>query len=335
MIRYCLLALLIAAVLACGLLYADYQKFLVSPSDNVQTIRFEVKPGDSLGIVSLHLRDKRLINNRRWFKLLAYLQDAATSIKAGEYAIEAGSTPPVILATLIAGRVSQHSLTFVEGWTFKQWLKALAGNQSIKHTVTGLSCQQVMDRLGYPQQHPEGRFFPETYFFTNETTDLELLQRAYQKMQQILAEEWEDRDKDMPLKTPYEALILASIVEKETGIAGERAEIAGVFIRRIDKGMLLQTDPTVIYGMGERYQGNIRRRDLLTDTPYNTYTRSGLPPTPIAMPGRAAIHAVLHPAQGDSLYFVANGNGSHIFSATLKQHNQAVNRYQRKIRAKP
>lgn len=332
MIRSILLVCLVAGGVVTGLLYIDYQNFLVTPSKNTRASVFEVKQGDSLGTVSSHLHENGLINNVRWFKILAFLQDAETSIKAGEYGIETGSTPQAILATLVAGRVNQHSITFVEGWTFKQWLQTLAENESVKHTVTGVPDEAIMSRLGYPGQHPEGRFFPETYFFTQDTSDLELLQRAYNKMQKILAEEWKNRDKGLPLKTPYEALILASIVEKETGKAGERSEIAGVFVRRMNKGMLLQTDPTVIYGMGDEYKGNIRRKDLRTDTPYNTYTRSGLPPTPIATPGREAIHAVLHPAQGDSLYFVANGKGSHIFSATLEQHNQAVNQYQRKLR---
>ena len=334
MIRWLLLTCLIGLGIAAGSFYSDYQTFLANPSQNTHAVVFEVKQGDSLGVVASHLRELGLINNIRWFKLLAYLEKSESNIKAGEYSFEVAMTPVEIIATLVAGRVNQYSITFVEGWSFKQLLQALASNNDIKKTVSGLSSEEIMNQLGFPHQHPEGRFFPETYFFVHNTSDLEILQRAYQKMQQTLVEEWQSREKDLPLKTQYEALILASVVEKETGRAGERAQIAGVFIRRLNKQMLLQTDPTVIYGMGESYKGNIRRKDLRTDTPYNTYTRRGLPPTPIAAPGRAAIHAVLHPAQGDALFFVANGNGSHIFSATLKQHNRAVNQYQKKIRVK-
>jgi UPF0755 protein len=331
-IRWILLVSLVVVAIISGLLYADYQQFLSQPSKNTTALTFEVKQGNSLGLVISRLSDAGLINNKRWFKLLAYRNQAETSIKTGEYLIQPETTPVGILATLVAGRVNQYSITFVEGWTFKQLLHALAQNTRINKTVLGLSNQTIMSQLGHPDQHPEGRFLPETYFFDNNTSDIEILRRAYQKMQEAVAEEWKNRNTQIPLKSADEALILASIVEKETGRAGERAKIAGVFVRRIQKRMLLQTDPTVIYGMGDRYQGNIRRKDLRTDTPYNTYTRAGLPPTPIAMPGRAAIHAVLHPADGDALYFVANGAGSHIFSATLRQHNQAVNQYQRKNR---
>ncbi len=335
MIRWFLLIILIIFCIVSGFLYSDYQEFLDYPSENSQTVVFEVKQGESVGVVSSRLYQAGLINNVRWFKLLAYMEKVETSIKAGEYSLVAGITPADILATLVAGRVNQYSITFVEGWTFKQCLQALNKNSFIKQTLSGLTYESIMDQLGHSGQHPEGRFFPETYFFSNNTSDLEILDRAYNKMHQILAEEWGNKSEDLPLKTPEEALILASIVEKETGRAGERAKIAGVFIRRINKGMLLQTDPTVIYGMGDNYKGNIRRKDLRADTPYNTYTRRGLPPTPIAISGRAAIHAVLHPEQGDALFFVANGAGAHVFSATLKQHNRAVNRYQKKIRSKP
>lgn len=334
MIRWFLLGTLIAISIVLGLLYNDYQAFLVQTSNNPDAVVFEVEQGDSLGVVGSRLRGAGLINNVRWFKLLAYRNKAETSIKTGEYLIQPETTPAGILAILVAGRVSQYSITFVEGWTFKQLLQVLAKNPHITQTISALSNQEVMDQLGHPGQHPEGRFLPETYFFDNNTSDIEILRRADQKMQKTIAEEWANRDKNVPLKSADEALILASIVEKETGQASERAAIAGVFIRRIHKRMLLQTDPTVIYGMGDSYKGNIRRKDLRTDTPYNTYTRPGLPPTPIAMPGRAAIHAALHPADGDALFFVANGKGSHIFSATLKQHNQAVNQYQKKIRAR-
>ncbi len=334
MIRWFLLSCLLILGLVLVLLYGDYQQFLEHPSDNAETVVFEVEPGDSLGVVSSHLLKAGLISNERWFKLLAFREKVETSIKVGDYSIDSGTKPPGILSILVAGRVLQHSITFVEGSTFKQLRQRLVVNPRIKQTLAKISDQAIMEKLGYPDQHPEGRFFPETYFFDNNTSDLKILRRAYQKMQQTVTKEWTNRDKQLPIETADEALILASIVEKETGQAEERAAIAGVFVRRLRKGMLLQTDPTVIYGMGESYKGNIRRKDLRTDTPYNTYTRSGLPPTPIAMPGQEAIHAALHPAQGDALFFVANGNGSHVFSATLKEHNQAVKQYLKTMRAK-
>jgi UPF0755 protein len=334
MIRWLLLSCLVVAGLVLGFFYSDYQHFLDHPSDNLETVVFEVKQGDSLGIVSSRLFKAGLINNVRWFKLTASREKAETSIKVGDYSIDPGTKPLGILAILVTGRVRQYSITFIEGSTFKQLRQTLTQNPRITQTLSDMTDQAIMEKLGYPDQHPEGRFFPETYFFVNNTNDLKILQRAYQKMQKTVAEEWAKRDKQLPLETADQALTLASIVEKETGRASERETIAGVFVRRLRKSMLLQTDPTVIYGMGENYKGNIRRKDLRTDTPYNTYTRPGLPPTPIAMPGRAAIYAALHPAPGDALFFVANGDGSHVFSATLKQHNQAVNQYQKKIKAK-
>jgi len=334
MIRWLLLSCLVVAGLVLGFFYSDYQRFLDHPSDNSETVVFEVKQDDSLGIVSSRLHKAGLINNVRWFKLMASREKAETSIKVGDYSIDPGTKPLGILATLVTGRVRQYSITFIEGSTFKQLRQTLTKNPRVAQTLSDMTDQAIMEKLGYPDQHPEGRFFPETYFFVNNTSDLEILQRAYQKMQKTVAEEWAKRDKQLPLETADQALTLASIVEKETGQASERETIAGVFVRRLRKSMRLQTDPTVIYGMGENYKGNIRRKDLRTDTPYNTYTRPGLPPTPIAMPGRAAIYAALHPAPGDALFFVANGDGSHVFSATLEQHNQAVNQYQKKIKAK-
>jgi UPF0755 protein len=211
-------------------------------------------------------------------------------------------------------------------------MEAVRAHPAIDQSLEGLSAEQIMQRLGHAGKHPEGRFFPDTYHFPRGTSDQALLRRAYQAMEQLLATEWPGRAADLPLQSPYEALILASIVERETALASERPEIAGVFVRRLQRGIRLQTDPTVIYGMGEAFAGNITRRDLEQDTPYNTYVHSGLTPTPICMPGRDAVHAVLHPAEGDSLYFVARGDGSHAFSATLTAHNRAVRTYQLKER---
>ncbi len=233
---------------------------------------------------------------------------------------------------ILSGKVIQYSITIVEGWNIYQLLDVLKADPHIKQTLQGLSHKQIMQRIGYPEMHPEGRFYPDTYHFPKGLTDVEFLQRAYGAMQQKLAAEWEKRAVGLPYKTPYEALIMASIVEKETGLPSERQAIAGVFVRRLEKRMRLQTDPTVIYGLLPNFDGNIRRRDLRRDTPYNTYRRRGLPPTPIAMPGGDAIHAALHPADGDKLYFVSRGDGSHHFSATLEEHNRAVIKYQLKGR---
>jgi len=227
----------------------------------------------------------------------------------------------------------QYNLTLVEGWTFRQVRAAVAKHEKIKHTLDGLSDAEVMDKLGHTGVFPEGRFFPDTYRFVRGMTDVELLQQAYMRLDEVLAKEWAERSTDLPYRDPYQALIMASLVEKETGIPQERGQIAGVFVRRMRLGMMLQTDPTVIYGMGERYNGKITRADLREPTPYNTYTMTGLPPTPIAMVGREAIHAALNPSNGTSLYFVARGDGSHVFSDDLDDHNSAVREFQLKRRS--
>jgi UPF0755 protein len=238
---------------------------------------------------------------------------------------------PEILAVMVEGKSRQYSITFPEGWSFKQILQEIQNNPFISKTLDTQDSQKIMTLLDSDYKHPEGLFFPETYFFNKNTTDLALLKRAYSKMQLVLNQEWNNKEQNLPFENAYQALILASIVEKETGAKSERPQIAGVFIRRLKIGMLLQTDPTVIYGMGESYKGNIRYKDLRQKTPYNTYIIKGMPPTPIAMPGKAAIQAVLHPEKGKSLYFVSRGDGSHVFSATLREHNNAVNKFQRKL----
>lgn len=288
---------------------------------------FIVEPGETLTRVANRLAADGLIDKPRYLVWWGRWHGHAQGIKAGEYALTPGMTATQLLEHMARGQVIQHSLTVVEGWSFGQMLNALEKHPKIKRTLANLSDAEIMTALGHPGEHPEGRFLPETYLFSANTTDVVILQRAYDAMQEILENEWAQRDPEVLLQSPYEALILASIVEKETGVASERPQIAGVFMRRLKIGMRLQTDPTIIYGMGEEYDGNIRRDDLQRDNPYNTYTRSGLPPTPIALPGRDAIHAALHPAAGDSLYFVARGDGSHEFTATLSQHNAAVRRY--------
>ena len=321
--------LVLSILLAWG--WMQYREFLQTPLMLQQAgMRYILQPGGSVNSLAADLAAREIIRQPVMLRLLARTTDQADKLKAGEYYIPAGTTPVQLLGILTSGKVIQHTLTLVEGWTFKQMMAAINRHEVLKHTLLELPDSEIMQRLGYPEQHPEGRFYPDTYHFPRGTSDVDYLRRAYARMQQVLANEWEKRAPDLPLQTPYEALILASIVERETALPQERPLIAGVFTRRLRKGMRLQTDPTVIYGMGEAYDGNIRRRDLQRDTPYNTYVRKGLTPTPIAMPSGAAIHAVLHPEPGTSLYFVATGNGGHHFSATLEEHNKAVRKYQLK-----
>ena len=287
-------------------------------------------PGANLRRVARQLHTEGLLAKPEYFVWLGRYLGLDAHIKAGEFALKPGTNPEQLLDQLDRGQVVQHELTLIEGETFKEMMGRVAADEFLQHTLADTGAAGVMEALGHPDENPEGRFLPETYAFPRGTSDVDFLRRAYAAMQTFVTQAWAERADGLPLKTPYEAQILASIVEKETGVAAERAQIAGVFIRRLRKGMKLQTDPTVIYGMGDSYKGDIRFRDLRTDTAYNTYTRFGLPPTPIAMPGKDAILAVLHPADGKALYFVSRGDGSHYFSSTLAEHNRAVDRYQRK-----
>lgn len=253
----------------------------------------------------------------------------STTIKAGSYEFDRGISLWSLLRKLSSGDTSQGEVLLVEGITFRELRARLNAQPDLIHTTQALSDQAIMARLGVAERQPQGWFFPDTYRFDKRSEDIEVLARALALMQKQLDAAWQGRDVNLPLKTPYELLILASIVEKETGAVADRAEIAGVFVNRLRKGMRLQTDPTVIYGLGERFDGNLRKGDLQRDTPHNTYTRAGLPPTPICMPGQASLLAAAHPAKTDALYFVARGDGSSHFSATLESHNQAVNQYQR------
>jgi UPF0755 protein len=262
------------------------------------------------------------------FELLGRVLGLAGGIKAGNYELPEQITPYALLGKLTRGDVSQASITFIEGWTFAQLRATLDANPAVAHDTLGLSEQDILQRLGAPQTQAEGLFFPDTYHFAAGASDLTVLARAYRTMQAHLATLWEGRAPDLPYASPYEALIMASIVEKETGREAERGLIAAVFVNRLRRNMRLQTDPTVIYGLGLRFDGNLRRQDLETDTPYNTYTRTGLPPTPIALPGQRALEAALRPPVSNALYFVARGDGSSHFSATLDEHNRAVQRYQ-------
>lgn len=297
--------------------------------------RYEIKTGDTLTSLSRNLNEKKILDKPLYLRLLGKVRRSANKIKTGEYLFEQGTTPEQLLNQIVKGATIQYSATIVEGLNFREMMAALQTNEYLEHTLKGQKAPAIMALIGKPGEHPEGRFLPDTYYFPRGTTDVEFLKRAYNAMENLLNAEWESRQEGLPLKSPYEALILASIVEKETAVPSERNAIAGVFVRRLIKRMRLQTDPTVIYGMGEKFDGNIRRRDLLNDTPYNTYRRRGLPPTPIAMPGIDAIKAALHPADGDTLYFVSRGDGSHEFSSTLEQHNNAVIKYQLKGRKKP
>lgn len=325
--------LLMTAALAVGWFWQDYRGFLDTPMKlPEQGLVYLFEPGSSAGQLASGLAAQGVLDKPLYLRLYARQSGQAAELRAGEYRLQPGLTPRGLLALLVSGQTVQHPLTLVEGWNFREVRQALAADPVLVHTIGDLDDQAVMALLGHPGQHPEGRFFPDTYRFPRGTTDVEFLRRAYSRMQQVLDAAWAQRADGLPLDNPEQALVLASIVEKETGVPEERAEIAGVFVRRLQRGMRLQTDPTVIYGLGEGFDGDLRRRDLTRDTPYNTYTRRGLPPTPICMPGRAAIEAALHPADGTALYFVARGDGSHQFSATLEEHNAAVRRYQLKAR---
>jgi UPF0755 protein len=309
----------------------QYRAFLAEPlAIPSEGMEYELRPGTSVKALSKDLAERGALRHPWMLSLLARQEGLAHRIQAGEYQLTPGTTPEALLQQLAEGKVKLHEFTIIEGQTFGQLMQRLQQQAALIHTLEGLPDEAIMERLGHPGEHPEGRFLPDTYRFPKGTTDVEFLQRAHGAMRRFLRQAWDEREEGLPLQTSEEALILASIVEKETGQPEERPEIAGVFLRRLRKGMRLQTDPTVIYGLGPDFDGDIRYRDLRRDTPYNTYTRHGLPPTPIAMPGRAAIEAVLHPAPGNSLYFVSRGDGTHVFSATLEAHNRAVRKYQLK-----
>lgn len=320
------LIVVIMAVL--GLCGFNYYEALTRPAIG-QKVVIEIAKGDTFAAITQKLLAQNVTIQPFWFKVIAYQQKVINQLKPGEYELMPGLTAAQILSQFAEGKSIRYSVTFPEGWSLKEILQTLAKTPNLEQTLTNLPVANLSAKLGINEKNPEGWLFPDTYFFEKHNTDMSILMRAHARMQEVLSEEWRQKEQDLPYKTPYEALIMASIVEKETGAKAERPQIAGVFIRRLTKGMLLQTDPTVIYGMGDKYKGNIRLHDLTDKTPYNTYVITGLPPTPIAMPGRDAIHAALHPEKGDSLYFVAKGNGSHQFSATLEAHNQAVNIYQK------
>ena len=328
-VAFILLLLLIAGG-AAAYFYVDYTRFADTPLAPIpETKTIDVPMGSAVPYV-VHLIDSKSIfgGPSIYWRLLARQMNVAGKLKAGEYALDPGITPRMLLQKMAAGDVIQHHFTIVEGWTFAQIRAALAADKGIKPTIASLDDASIMRDLGKPDVPPEGWFMPETYSYVKGMSDMDLLKHAYAAMQKQLDDRWAARAPNPSLTLPYQALILASIVEKETAKSDERPLIAAVFLHRLQLGMKLQTDPTVIYGLGAGYDGKIHRRDLDTDTPFNTYTRVGLPPTPIAMPGMASLNAVLHPADTDALYFVARGDGSHEFSPSLEAHNRAVSKYQ-------
>ncbi len=319
----------LAVLLAAGGYALAWRAFLDRPLDLPEGgLVIQLAPGERVETLARNLAVRGVLVGPHRLSLYARLSGQATRLQAGEYRLTAGMTPRDLLRLLADGRVVQHSLTIVEGWTFRQVLGALGRHQALAQTLAGLAPGAVMERMGAPDLHPEGRFLPETYRFPRGTSDADVLRRAYRDMATFLAGAWETRDPALPLKSVDEALVLASIIERETEQAAERPLVAGVLVRRLQKGMLLQVDPTVIYGLGEGFDGNLRKADLARDTPYNTYVRSGLPPTPIAMPGRASVLAALHPAAGTTLFYVSRGDGSHQFSDSYDEHRRAVMRYQ-------
>lgn len=326
MIRLFTKLLLLALVASAAWLWYFAQTPLVIPD---KPHAFVVKPGSTIRTTSRQLVEERILKEPWTFFIMARLTGRASQLKAGNYLFGADVTPYRLFTMLTNGDVNQIGITFIEGWTFHQMRDELNRNESIQHVGMALSDEDILRRIGATESHPEGLFFPDTYYFTGGMSDIDILKRAYIAMKLKIDQAWKSRAPGLPYLSPYEALIMASIVEKETGRAEERPLIAGVFLNRLKLGMRLQTDPSVIYGIGDHFDGNIRKRDLQADTPYNTYTRAGLPPTPIANPGMGAIEAAMHPMlEPGYLYFVGKGDGSHVFSRTLPEHNRAVARYQ-------
>jgi len=339
--RATLILLVLVALLAAAAAGGYYwlQSVFHAPGPSTDIVRVQVEQGASVRTVLLELAKQGALKQPRtvelYLRIARHVNGHQPRIQAGLYEIPAGASPSQILELFDQGRVVLEQLTIVEGSRFADLRHMLDNYAAVTHTLRGKSDEEVMAALGHPGEFPEGRFFPDTYRFAAKTTDVEILGLAYNAMQRVLADAWQQRSADLPLQTPYEALTLASIVEKETGLPTERPKIAGVFVTRLRKGMRLQTDPTVIYGLGAGYDGGIHTRDLVTDTPYNTYTRAGLPPKPIAAPGRGSVFAAARPQESGEIYFVAtgSGDGGHHFSKTLEEHNAAVKSYLEHLRA--
>ena len=309
-------------------IYLDYKRFLNAPLNISTSLIFTIDSGSSFKDLNKKLKSYDILDKPYYFEFYARYSGYAKKIQSGEYQLSPGLTPIKIINIFVSGDVIQHSITLLEGWTIKDIKKEISSNTVLIKNLTDYSSDSLLKKIKITESNVEGLFFPDTYYFTKGASDIELLQRAYRRGKAILEKEWESRDAGLPYKNDYDALIMASIIEKETALASERAMIAGVFVRRLKNNMKLQTDPTVIYAMGIKYDGNIRKKDLRIDSPYNTYRYNGLPPTPIALAGREAIHAALHPENDDTLYFVSKKDGSHYFSKTLYEHNKAVKKYQ-------
>ena len=320
------LALLVAVLVAAGWCLRYPYHHLPLKSSPAQ---FTISGGSTLRTATQQMVDAGVLDSGLPFEVLTRLVGDPKNIKAGNYEIERGITPLKLMRKITRGDYTFLAITFVEGSTFRQMRKLLDEHPALKHETQGLSDMEVLQKLGLTEPSPEGLFFPDTYHFVQGGSDLNILRRAYQLMDKQLRAQWQQRSPDVSLASPYEALILASIIEKETGKLVERPTISAVFLNRLRLGMKLQTDPTVIYGLGESFDGNLRKQDLLSDGPYNTYTRIGMPPTPIAMPGLASLNAALHPARTDALYFVAKGDGTSHFSRSYEEHDRAVAKYQR------
>lgn len=336
MIRKLLLlveTVVVLAVLLLGFVVWKQHSALNQPLNVSQEQLLDVPAGSTPSGVLNRLQNDGVIRDAFWLRLYWRFNLADQSLHSGEYRMTPGMDIEALFGVWKRKEVVQYNLTLVEGWNFRQVRAALAAQNKLGQTLTGLSDVELMAKIGHPDVFPEGRFFPDTYRYVRGMTDAELLKQAYGRLESVLDEEWNQRAPDVPYADPYQALIMASMVEKETGVPHERGQIAGVFVRRLQLGMMLQTDPTVIYGMGERYNGRLTRANLKEPTPYNTYVIAGMPPTPISLVGREAIHAALNPAPGSSLYFVAKGDGSHVFSNDLDAHNAAVREYQLKRRA--
>ena len=319
--------LLVAALaVAAALGVAWYRRPLPLPHTPYD---FDVRAGASLASVARSLQADGVVPRAEALTVLARLRRVDRAIKAGSYEIEQGITLPGLLAKLTQGDVTQTAITIVEGTTFRQLKRALHDNPEVAHQADGLSDAELLARIGATEPAPEGLFFPDTYYFAAGSSDLAVLKRAYHALHERLAAAWARREPGLPLASPYEVLILASLVEKETGRAEDRPFVASVFVNRLARGMRLQTDPAVIYGIGERFDGNLRKHDLEADSPYNTYLRTGLPPTPIALPSQASLDVVVNPPPTPYLYFVSRGDGTSQFSASLLEHNRAVSKYQR------
>lgn len=303
--------------------------FLVTPLNiNKADLAIEIEPGSSLKAIAFQLVDEKILNEPWRFIILAKALDQSKKLRPGNYNLNPNITPYQLLKSFVEGRATEGSITFIEGQDFQSMLEKIKANDSIKKTMKPYDTKAIAAAVGIPYESVEGQFFPDTYYFSRNTSDIEILKRAYKAMQKKLNYEWARRAAELPYKNSYEALTMASIIEKETGKSIEANLISGVFIHRLSIKMKLQSDPTVIYGIGKKFNGDITKKDLLTDTPYNTYTRHGLPPTPITMPGLISIRAALHPTKTDALYFVGKGDGSHYFSVNLNEHNSAVRKYQ-------